>query len=99
MTTVQIAPRTLSERILQPFQRFFQIEASGGVLLLICAATALAWANSPWAASYTSIWQMKLTVGLGSFVLSKSLLLWINDGLMAIFFFVVGLEKIGRAHV
>ena len=92
MTTVQIAPRTLSERILQPFQRFFQIEASGGVLLLICAATALAWANSPWAASYTSIWQMKLTVGLGSFVLSKSLLLWINDGLMAVFFFVVGLE-------
>jgi NhaA family Na+:H+ antiporter len=41
---------------------------------------------------YTSLWQVKLTIGLGDFALAKPLLLWINDGLMAIFFFVVGLE-------
>lgn len=68
------------------------MEASGGILLLVATAAALIWANSPWAASYTSLWQTKLTVGAGDFVLSKPILLWINDGLMAVFFFVVGLE-------
>ena len=68
------------------------MEASGGILLLICAAVALVWANSPWAASYFELWQTIVTAGAGSLVISKPLLLWINDGLMAIFFFVVGLE-------
>ncbi len=68
------------------------MEASGGILLLAATAVALIWANSPWASSYSSLWQMKLTVGAGDFVLSKPILLWINDGLMAVFFFVVGLE-------
>lgn len=67
-------------------------EAAGGILLLLCTATAMAWANSPLSASYNNLWQIKLTFGIGSFILSKSLFLWINDGLMAIFFFVVGLE-------
>lgn len=85
-------PPTPAERLLRPFQEFMHNEASGGLLLLICAAAALLWANSPLSASYNDLWQTKLTVGVGSFILSKPLFLWINDGLMAVFFFVVGLE-------
>ena len=83
---------TAVERILQPFQEFLRIEASAGVLLLICTAVALVWSNSPIGSSYFKLIHAPVTVGLGPFVLSKPLLLWINDGLMAIFFFVVGLE-------
>lgn len=79
-------------RMLNPFQRFFKEEASGGILLLVCTVIALAWANSPWSASYHNLFQTVLTLGVGDFVLSKGLILWINDGLMAVFFFVVGLE-------
>ena len=82
----------LIKRILLPFEEFVHAEASSGLLLLLCAAVALIWANSPWTNAYTDAWQTKLTIGLGSFVLAKPLLLWINDGLMALFFFVVGLE-------
>lgn len=78
--------------IMRPFQRFAQLESSAGILLLLCTAIALLWSNSAWGESYTNLWQAKLTVGYGDFLLSKQLLLWINDGLMAIFFFVVGLE-------
>lgn len=78
--------------IVRPFQQFVRLEASGGILLLLCAVVALVWANSPWAASYFEAWNTTMTVGLGSFEISKPVLLWINDGLMAIFFFVVGLE-------
>jgi NhaA family Na+:H+ antiporter len=80
------------ERFLQPFQRFARLEASSGLLLLTCAIVALAWANSPWAASYHALWQTPFTVGGGALVISKPLILWINDALMAIFFLVVGLE-------
>jgi NhaA family Na+:H+ antiporter len=79
-------------RVMRSFQEFARTEASGGILLLLCTSIALVWANSPWRDSYGELWQTKLTFGFGDFVLSKPLLLWINDGLMAIFFFVVGLE-------
>jgi Na+:H+ antiporter, NhaA family len=72
--------------------RFFQVEAAGGLVLLGCVLAALALANSPWAADFTGLWQTPVRVGVGDFGLDKPLLLWINDGLMAIFFFVVGLE-------
>lgn len=74
------------------FQTFFRMEAASGILLIISTVIAMVWANSSWAAGYTALWQTKFTIGLGEFGLSKPLLLWINDGLMAIFFFVVGLE-------
>lgn len=77
---------------LRPFQEFFRLEASGGILLMVCTVIALAWANSPWAASYFALWQTPVNVSVGSLVINKPLLLWINDGLMAIFFFLVGLE-------
>jgi NhaA family Na+:H+ antiporter len=80
------------ERILLPFEEFTHAEASSGILLLLCTVIALVWANSPWASTYTSLWQTKISIGVGSFALAKPLLLWINDGLMAVFFFVVGLE-------
>lgn len=78
--------------LLNSFNTFFRMEAAGGIALMICTVAALVWANSPWAASYHALWQTKLTVGIGEWILSKEAILWINDGLMAIFFFVVGLE-------
>ena len=80
------------DRLLRPFVEFTRIEAAGGILLLTCALLALLWANSPFANSYTALWDTKVTVAIGSFKIAKPLLLWINDGLMAVFFFVVGLE-------
>ncbi len=80
------------ERIVRPFQDFAAKASSGGVLLIIATVVALVWANSPLGASYGALWETKLTVGLGEFSLSKDLTHWINDGLMAVFFLVVGLE-------
>lgn len=77
---------------MRPFQEFIRLEASGGILLLLCTLIALIWANSPWSEAYFSLWQTKLKIGIGSFVIDKPLILWINDGLMAMFFFVIGLE-------
>jgi NhaA family Na+:H+ antiporter len=86
------APAPLIDHLLRPFQRFAATESSGGIVLLICTVLALAWANSPWADSYHRLWEIPLTIGAGSGVLTLSLHHWINDGLMAVFFFVVGLE-------
>jgi NhaA family Na+:H+ antiporter len=71
---------------------FVSVEALGGVVLLLAASLALTWANSPWSASYTSFWEYDLTVGVGALSISNSLVHWVNDGLMVLFFFVVGLE-------
>jgi len=78
--------------ILRPIQAFLHTQAAGGVLLLGAAVLALVWANSPLAPAYTALWSTPFTVGGGPIVISKPLLLWVNDGLMAIFFFLVGLE-------
>jgi NhaA family Na+:H+ antiporter len=80
------------ERIVRPFQDFAHKQSSGGILLIIATAVALVWANSPWGEGYAALWHTKLTVGVGDFSISKDLTHWINDGLMAVFFFVVGLE-------
>jgi len=69
----------------------FKGEEASGVLLMIAAAVAVGWANLA-DDSYMRVWQSPVTVGVAPLVLSKPLLLWINDGLMAIFFFLVGLE-------
>jgi len=76
----------------RPFQEFAKLEASGGILLLLFAVVALVWANSPFGQSYADLWHVDVTVGGGALVLSKDLLHWINDGLMAVFFLLVGLE-------
>ena len=80
------------DKIVKPIQDFLHKEASGGILLIIFTVVALVWANSPLADSYLSLWHTYITIDLGGFLLKYSLHHWINDGLMAIFFFVVGLE-------
>ncbi len=87
----QINPPRI-EQITVPFQEFVKAESFSGILLISFMLIALLWANSPWSASYESLWQTQVNVSIGSFKIDKPLLLWINDGLMAIFFFVVGLE-------
>ncbi|HEX2217810.1 MAG TPA: Na+/H+ antiporter NhaA [Gemmatimonadales bacterium] len=84
--------RTLAERAFQPFQQFAHKASAGGIVLLACTVLALFWANSPWAAGYDHLWEQPVTIGSPSFGLTLSLHHWINDGLMAVFFFVVGLE-------
>ena len=79
-------------KILSPFQKFVKIESFSGILLLIATITALVWANSPFGESYQSLWQYKIGFSTEKFELNKPLILWINDGLMAIFFFLIGLE-------
>lgn len=83
---------TPADWIVRPFRAFVAMQASGGLLLFACAIVAVVWANSGFSESYESLFGTYLTVGFGAWELSKPLLLWINDGLMAIFFFVVGLE-------
>lgn len=82
----------MPSRLIRPFEDFFRHEAAGGILLVFFAAIALAWANSPMAVQYEQILHYPVKVGYGELALTKSLLHWINDGLMAIFFFVVGME-------
>lgn len=72
--------------------RFFQLESAGGLLLMAAAALAMIIANSPLSPIYNYLIEVPFTIGLGSAGLSKPLLLWINDGLMAVFFLLVGLE-------
>lgn len=80
------------DKVMQPFYEFVKIESSGGLVLIIATIIALIWANSPWGHLYEAFKNMPLTVGAGEFILSKPAILWINDGLMAVFFFLVGLE-------
>jgi NhaA family Na+:H+ antiporter len=74
------------------FQRFYQTEALSGLLLLVAAILALILANSPWAALYDDLWNIPVRPGLGTYAFSLNLRQWINDGLMAVFFLLVGLE-------
>lgn len=82
----------LIDRILQPFAQFAHTASSGGIVLLICTAIALVWANSPWAASYHHIWELEIALDAGPLAIRSTLHHLINDGLMVVFFFLVGLE-------
>jgi Na+:H+ antiporter, NhaA family len=86
------APRTMAAKLLTPVQEFIRTESASGVILIAAAALAFAWANSPWAASYFALLDTPVAVGFGAWSLQKPLLLWVNDLLMAVFFFVIGLE-------
>jgi NhaA family Na+:H+ antiporter len=89
---VQVVESTPIEIILKPIQRFLKVQASGGILLFIATVVALFWANSLYMESYHSLLKNIVSVGFDQYKIEKPLLIWINDGLMAIFFFLVGLE-------
>jgi Na+:H+ antiporter, NhaA family len=73
-------------------QQFLKLESAGGIVLCAAAAIALALANSPLETLYTQLLDLPLAIQIGSLAIAKPLLLWVNDGLMAIFFMLVGLE-------
>ena len=85
-------PNSLKSTVLRPFVAFINSEASSGIVLIFATLIALAWANSPWSETYVTTWQTQIGFRFGDFLLEKSLSHWINDGLMAVFFFLVGLE-------
>jgi Na+:H+ antiporter, NhaA family len=84
--------RAIPRLIARPLADFLHVEAAGGVLLLVATVVALVWANSPWDQSYYDLWTTEATLRVGTFSTTEDLRHWVNDGLMALFFFVVGLE-------
>nr|WP_315184219.1 Na+/H+ antiporter NhaA [uncultured Albidiferax sp.] len=92
------AAQRVAQRAFATLDRFLHIEAASGVVLLIAAAIALVWANSPLADSYHALWHTPVSIGVGHFEFSQTLHFWINDGLMAIFFLVVGMEIRREIH-
>jgi len=86
------AARDPRGEILDPLTDFLKDEAAGGVALLAATLAAVIWANSPASEAYESVWETTLTLGAGEIAITEDLRHWVNDGLMALFFFVVGLE-------
>ena len=84
--------RSRTRKVLDPLRDFLHAEAAGGVVLVIAAVGAVVWANSTFADTYVTFWGRELSIGVGSFQVTEDLQHWVNDALMAIFFFVVGLE-------
>jgi Na+:H+ antiporter, NhaA family len=84
--------RRLARTVARPITRFLHVEAASGVLLLAAAVVALVWVNSPWSASYHDLWTTDVALTVGRHTLDADLRHWVNDGLMALFFFVLGLE-------
>lgn len=81
-----------------PLERFLQIQAASGILLLLTAAVAVAWANSPLSDAYFHVWHTPIGIRVGDFVFERSLEWFVNDVLMVIFFFVVGMEIRREIH-
>jgi NhaA family Na+:H+ antiporter len=86
------APVAALPRLVRPLQEFISTETLGGVLLLVAAVGALVWANLPFGHTYGDFWGAHLAIDLNAVRIDEPLRLWVNDGLMAVFFFVVGLE-------
>ncbi len=84
--------RPVPRYVARPLREFLDTEVAGGIVLLAATLLALLWVNSPLGDSYERLWTTELSLNLGNFELSEDLRNWVNDGLMAIFFFVVGLE-------
>ncbi|WP_372790865.1 Na+/H+ antiporter NhaA [Paraconexibacter sp.] len=91
-STVAAAAERVRTAVVDPLTEFLHDEAAGGIALAIATVVALVWANSTFSDEYLSLWDTKLTLGIGAAVISEDLRHWVNDGLMAMFFFIVGLE-------
>ncbi len=78
--------------IKEPLNKFIKLETSGSIILFMATVSALVLANSPLSESFLAIWDKYITISLPGFELSKPLIKWVNDGLMAVFFFLIGLE-------
>lgn len=91
-TSWSTSDRPVPRRVLRPLQEFLSTSTASGTLLLLAALMALAWANSPWGDAYERLWRTPAELRLGSWVLGHDLRHWVNDGLMTLFFLVVGLE-------
>ena len=89
---VLLISRGVIDRALRPFHEFARAGALGGIALLGTAIVALVWANSPWSPGYFHLWETRLTIGLATLSLTTTVHHVINDGLMAVFFLLVGLE-------
>src|SRR5579872_279635 len=92
LKTLQPARTLPIDLLTSPFIRFAKLGAASGILLLVSTLAAIVWANSPWEHSYHELWNTQVSIGFGRFVLSESRHAWVDDGLMSIFFFLVGLE-------
>lgn len=84
--------RSILDRTIEPINRFLHYENSGGAVLFISVVIAIVWANSPWSEAYHHTWERNFSFGFTDNLFTYSVHQWINDGLMAMFFFVVGLE-------
>jgi Na+:H+ antiporter, NhaA family len=82
----------VARRLAVPLREFLDTEVAGGLVLLAATTVALVWANSPWSSAYAALWETELAFEVGQWTLALDLRHWVNDGLMALFFFVVGLE-------
>ena len=80
------------DKLLQPVNRFIHQEFTGGIVLFVSVVLAIVWANSAWAHAYHEVWETKFMLSFGNMEFDRPLHVWINDGLMALFFFVIGLE-------
>jgi NhaA family Na+:H+ antiporter len=96
-TSADAAP-PLAIRLRQPLERFIQIEAASGIVLLAVTVLALIWANSPWSAAYEALWHLPVRFGFGAHDWEVTLHFIVNDGLMTVFFLVVGLEIRRELH-
>lgn len=85
-------------RILAPVERFLAIEAASGIVLMLAATAALVWANSPWRDAYEHLWHTPVGLRFGDFSFVRELHFVINEGLMTVFFFLVGLEIRREIH-
>lgn len=85
-------PEQPIQRYVDPLTRFMHIESAGGIVLLVCTVVSLVLANSPLGESFIKFWKTPIGFAIGNYQVIHPLYHWINDGLMAIFFFVIGLE-------
>src|SRR4051812_19537840 len=84
--------RRVGRILLRPLERFLALDSASGLVLMAAALVAFAWANSPWAGAYASMQHLEAGLEVGSVGFHLSLAHWVSDGLMVVFFFLVGLE-------